>query len=96
MLLQIIKRELRRITSRKIYIVMMLIVPLGFTFFFLNLMNEGLPLKIPVGMVDMDHTSLSRQVGRALNASELIDISAAPQDFHEAMRQVKSGETYGA
>lgn len=95
MLLQIIKRELRRLTSRKIYIVMMLVVPLGFTFFFLNLMNEGLPLKIPVGMVDMDHTSLSRQVGRSLNASELIDISTSPQDFHEAMSQVKSGEIYG-
>lgn len=95
MLLQIIKRELRRLTSRKIYIFMMLIVPLGFTFFFLNLMNEGLPLKIPVGMVDLDHSSLSRKIGRALNASELIDLSTEPQSFHEAMNQVKSGETFG-
>ena len=95
MLLKIIKRELRRLTSRKIYIFMMLIVPLGFTFFFLNLMNEGLPLRIPVGMVDLDHTSLSRKVGRALNASELIDLSSSPENFHQAMQQVKSGEIYG-
>ena len=67
MLLQIIKRELRRLTSRKIYIFMMLIVPICFTFFFLNLMGEGLPLKIPVGVVDLDHTSLSRKVCRSLN-----------------------------
>ena len=93
MLLKIIKRELRRLTSRKIYIFMMLIVPLGFTFFFLNLMNEGLPLRIPVGMVDLDHTSLSRKVGRALNASELIDLSSSPENFHQAMQQVKSGAT---
>lgn len=95
MLLKIIKRELRRLTSRKIYIFMMLIVPLGFTFFFLNLMNEGLPLRIPVGMVDLDHTSLSRKVWRALNASELIDLSSSPENFHQAMQQVKSGEIYG-
>ena len=92
MLLRLIKRELRRLTSRKIYIFMMLIVPLGCSFFLLNLMNEGLPLKVPVGMVDLDHSSLSRKVGRSLSASELIDISS---DFHSAMEKVRSGEIYG-
>ncbi|MDE6090310.1 MAG: ABC transporter permease [Duncaniella sp.] len=95
MLLRIIKRELRRLTSRKIYIFMMFIVPLGFTLFFLNLMSEGLPLQIPVGMVDLDQTSLSRKVGRSLSASELIDLSHSPRSFHEAMQQVRSGEIYG-
>ncbi len=55
MLLEVIKRELRRLTSRKVYIFIMLILPLGCTFYFLNLMNEGLPLKLPVGMMDLDH-----------------------------------------
>lgn len=95
MLLQIIKRELRRLTSRKIYLFMMLIVPIGFTFFFLNLMGEGLPLKIPVGVVDLDRTSLSRKVCRSLNASELIDITADAESFHDAIEKVKGGEIYG-
>lgn len=95
MLVRIIKRELRRLTSRKIYIFMMLIVPLGFTLFFLNLMSEGLPLQIPVGMVDLDQSSLSRKVGRSLSASELIDLSHSPRSFHDAIQQVKSGEIYG-
>lgn len=95
MLFKIIKRELRRLTSRKIYIFMMLIVPLGFTFYFLNLMNEGLPQKTPVGMVDLDHTSLSRKVGRALSANELIEIASTPESFYDAMQQVKSGKIYG-
>ena len=54
---------------------MMVVVPLGCTFFFLNLMNEGLPLKVPVGIVDMDHSSLSRRITRSLDATELIDIA---------------------
>lgn len=82
-------------TSRRIYIFMMLIVPLGFTFFFLNLMSEGLPLKVPVGMVDLDHSSLSRKVSRALNATELIDITTDDESFHAAMQKVKSGEIFG-
>ena len=95
MLLRLIKRELRRLTSRTICIFMMLIVPLGCSFFLLNLMNEGLPLKVPVGMVDLDHSSLSRKVGRSLSASELIDISSDLEDFHSAMEKVRSGEIYG-
>lgn len=95
LLLDIIKREIRRLTSRKIYVVMMLVVPAVCTFFFLNLMHEGLPLKVPVGMVDLDHSSMSRQIGRSLNASELIDITTDCESYHRAMSQIKSGEIYG-
>lgn len=95
MLQQVIKRELRRLTSRKIYIFIMLIVPLGCGFFFLNMMNEGLPLKIPVGVIDLDHSSMSRKVTRTLSASELIDITAQPHSFNEAISEVKSGKLYG-
>lgn len=95
MLTGLFRRELRRLTSRKIYIVMMVIVPLGCAFFLLNLMDRGLPLKVPVGMVDLDHSSLSRQVRRSLGASELTDISADLDDFHSAMQKVRSGELYG-
>lgn len=95
LLYDIIKRELRRMTSRKIYVVMMLVVPLACTFFFLNLMHEGLPLKVPVGMVDLDHSSLSRQIGRSLNASELIDINSDFESYHEAITGVKNGDIYG-
>ncbi len=95
LLYDIIKRELRRMTSRKIYVVMMLVVPLACTFFFLNLMHEGLPLKVPVGMIDLDHSSLSRQIGRSLNASELIDINSDFESYNEAITGVRNGDIYG-
>lgn len=95
MLLKLIKRELLRLTSRKIYFVMMTIVPLACAFFFLDLMKEGLPLKVPVGVVDLDHSSLSRRIGRSLDASELIDIRTDLESFNSAMTKVKSGEIYG-
>lgn len=90
-----LRRGIMTLCSRRIYIFMMVIVPLGCAFFFLNLMNEGLPLKVPVGMVDMDHSALSRRIGRSLNASELVDISVDCESFHAAIDKVRSGEIFG-
>lgn len=89
------KRGIYQLASRRIYITMMIIVPIAFTLFFIDLMNEGLPLKVPVGMVDMDHSALSRKIGRALNAMELIDITDDVESYHKAMEKVRSGELYG-
>ncbi len=89
------KRGILQLGSRRIYITMMIIVPVLFALFFISLMNEGLPLKVPVGMVDMDHSSLSRRIGRLLNATELIDITAELESYHEAIEKVRSGELYG-
>ena len=86
-----LRRGIMTLCSRRIYIFMMVIVPLGCAFFFLNLMHEGLPLKVPVAMVDMDHSTLSRRIGRSLNASELIDISVDCESFHSAIDKVRSG-----
>ena len=74
---------------------MMVVVPLGCTFFFLNLMNEGLPLKVPVGIVDMDHSSLSRRITRSLDATELIDIADDLESYNAAMTKVRGGELFG-
>ena len=74
-MLDSLKRGIIQLASRKIYITMMLIVPIAFSLFFIDLMNEGLPLNVPVGMVDMDHSSMSRRIARSLNAMELIDIT---------------------
>lgn len=89
------KQGIAELGSRRIYLVMMLIVPLGFAFFFYDLMKEGLPLKVPVAMVDMDHSSLSRRVGRSLNATELIDITVEKESYHDAIEAVRTGEIYG-
>lgn len=94
-LIKSLQRGCRSLVSRKIYFVMMIVVPVCFTYFFMNLMHEGLPLKVPVAMVDLDHSSLSRRVQRQLNASELIDISAQATSYAEAMDMVKRGEVYG-
>ena len=57
------KREIRRMTGRKMYIFGMLAVPLFMAFFFLDLLSPGLPNQVPTAVVDLDHSSMSRTVG---------------------------------
>lgn len=86
---------LHTLLSRKIYLVCLIIVPLAFTWFFIDMMDEGLPLKVPSGVVDLDNSQLSRQVTRSLESSELVDISQKLESYHSAMLKVRSGEING-
>jgi len=65
------------------------------TFFFLSLMEEGLPLKVPVAVVDLDHSPMSRSITRSLGATELIDIAEDAGSYSDAMALVRSGRIYG-
>lgn len=94
-LLAVARRELRRICSRPIYLVGMLLVPLFMAFFFLSLLGEGLPRKVPVAIVDLDHSQISRRITRQLNATELCDITCHKESYNHAMDAVQRGEIFG-
>lgn len=85
----------QQLSSRPIYVMMMIVVPLLATLFFLDLMKEGLPMKLPAAIVDQDNTPVSRKVARNLNASELTDISYKAETYNDAMRLLQSGKIYG-
>ncbi len=91
----ILIREVRRLASRPIYLFTIIIVPIGCALFFVSLLNEGLPTKVPTAVVDHDNSTLSRQVIRDLNASELIDINSHLDSYHKALEAVRSGKIFG-
>lgn len=85
----------RYLCSRWIFFVSCTIVPILFAFFFIDLMKEGLPLKVPVSVVDLDQSSLSRRVTRNLGSTELIDVTHRDESFNQALDRVRKGETFG-
>lgn len=91
----VFKREIERMGRRPIYLMMLIVVPLACAVFFMALLSEGLPTRTPVAVVDMDHSALSRQVTRSLNAAETIDIVCDLESFSEAMDHVRHGEIFG-
>ncbi len=94
-LLNVIRRELRRLTSRPIYLVGIVVVPVMMALFFIGMLDKGLPLKVPAGVVDLDHSQMSRRLTRSLDAMELIDVVSSPIDYHEAIEAVQKGEIMG-
>lgn len=90
-----LKRELRRICSRPIYLVGMILVPIAMVLFFVGILEPSLPLKVPSGVVDLDGSKMSRNLTRQLNATELIDVKTKPLNYAEAMAQMREGEILG-
>lgn len=91
----VIKREIRRLTNRPLFLFCMIIAPLFSTLFFTTLMSEGLPNNLPMGIVDLDHSPISRSISRNLNSFQQAEITSYFVDFAEARKALQKGEIYG-
>lgn len=92
---QIMKRECKRMVARPLYLFCMVIAPLFCYIFFTTLMDSGLPTNLPIGVVDLDDTSTSRNLVRNLDAFEQTGITAHFPSMAEARNAVQRGKIYG-
>jgi ABC-2 type transport system permease protein len=88
------KRELKRMGSRPIYFLGTVGVMLFCYVFFLTLMKEGQPVRMPVGIVDLDNSSLSRQFVRNLDATQQSEIVMHLNSYTEARKEMQKGNIY--
>jgi len=88
------KRELKRMGSRPIYLLGTVGVMLFCYVFFLTLMKEGQPVRMPVGIVDLDNSSLSRQFVRNLDATQQSEIVMHLNSYTEARKEMQKGNIY--
>ena len=89
------KRECRRLVSRPLYLFCMVVAPLFCYVFYTTLMDSGLPQDMPVGIVDQDQTSMTRQLTRTLDAFQQSKVVARYASFDEARRAMQRNEIYG-
>jgi ABC-2 type transport system permease protein len=94
-LLDSLRRGVRQLAGRWLYLFAMVLVPIGCALFFEDFLSEGLPVNVPTGLVDMDHSSMSRQMARSLDAEEVITIKNEYESYTEAMAAVRRGEIFG-
>lgn len=92
--LQVVKRELRQMFSRPLYIFGSFGVMAFVCIFFLTIMGEGLPERLPVGIVDHDHSSISRMIKRELGAGQAVEIYAEYASYEEARQAMQRGDIY--
>ena len=70
--------------------------PVIVTFFFTTLMNEGQPQEMPVGVVDLDKTSTSRNLIRRLDGFQTSNVVAYYPNVNEARRAIQRNEIFCA
>lgn len=94
-MIQIFIRELRRLALQPLYWFGMVIAPLFCCYFFTSLMSGGLPQDLPLGIVDEDQTTTTRQLVRNLDAFQAVSISQSFANVSDARRAVQRGDIYG-
>lgn len=87
-------RECRILMINPVYLTCMIVFPVIVTFFFTTLMNEGQPQEMPVGVVDLDKTSISRNLIRRLDGFQTSNVVAYYPNVNEARRAIQRNEIY--
>lgn len=64
----VLKRELDRMVSRRIYFASCIVLPLFSIFFMATIFGNGQMENLPVGVVDGDNTATSREIIRMTEA----------------------------
>ena len=94
-LVRIFRRELRIFSHRPLFLFTMIVAPILCIVFLTTLMADGLPTKLPAGLVDEDDTHITHIVARILGSMEETDFVARYPDFSEAKKAMQRGEIYG-
>lgn len=92
---EIMLRELSILRQNHIYSFCMVLFPILVIFFFTSLMDDGQPLNLPVGIVDLDNTSTSRSLSRKLDGFQMSKVVASYPSVAEARRAIQRNEIYG-
>lgn len=94
-ILHVAGRECRILTTRNpIYFFCMVCLPIFVVVFFTSLMDEGQPEELPVGVVDQDNTSTTRQMIRTLDSFQTSKVVAHYANVHEARKAMQRGDIY--
>lgn len=94
-LVTIFWRELRIFAHRPLFLFTMIVAPVLCVVFFTTLMSDGLPTKLPAGLVDEDDTHITHIVTRILGSMEETDLVTRYPSFTEARSAMQRGEIYG-
>jgi ABC-2 type transport system permease protein len=90
----VLRREVRRLATRPLEPLLLVVLPglaLAFTW---AIFSAGLPRELPVAVVDQDHSSLSRQLVRMVDATPTIRVAERPPDPKAAEELILAGRVY--
>lgn len=91
----ILKRELSLIFDDKSILLTCLVAPILYAFFIGSIYSEKDVSEIPIAVVDLDHSNLSRKVSQLINTSEKVAIKGHYSSLEDAMFHFNNLEIQG-
>ena len=88
-------RELDILRHNHLYRFCMVLFPILVIFFFTSMLDDGLPTRLPVGIVDLDNTSTTRALSRKLEGFQMSQVVARYPSYSEARHAIQRNEIYG-
>jgi ABC-2 type transport system permease protein len=84
-------REIDRMTESTIYLFTTLIGPLIAFIILLSVFSAGVPRNLPVGIIDLDNTTMSRKISMWIGATPEADVVKHYPNREEAYQEMKEG-----
>lgn len=91
----VLRRELKRMVSRRLYWGVCIVLPLFCIFFMATIFGNGQMERIPIGVVDQDQTVLSREIIRLVDAVPTFHVVQHFTDQVTARRATQTKKIYG-
>lgn len=95
LLYNVLFREYHRITSRRLYFSVCILLPLFCLFFMATIFGNGQMENIPIGIVDQDNTAASRTIARRIAATPTFRVTEHFTDEVSARQALQRKKIYG-
>ncbi len=92
----VVMRELSRIRAHSRYALAMIVLPLLSFILTWGLFSNKYPHDLPIAVVDLDHSSLSRTLVKAIDASSVIEVAYQASNPAEARDLMLRGKIYAS
>ncbi|MEH2569193.1 ABC transporter permease [Bradyrhizobium sp. AZCC 2289] len=88
-------RELRWLRRRYFLLALTTLVPLGLMALLIAIFSAGLATRLPIGVLDLDHSDLSRTVVRMVDATPDAAVDVHVGELAAGRQLIQSGQIYG-
>jgi ABC-2 type transport system permease protein len=90
----VMRRELGRVGGSLYYPVLLVVLPLLSFAILVAIFRSGVPRDLPIAVVDLDHTALSRQASRMIDATPSMRVAFQAASAQEARSLVLENKAY--
>ncbi|MFA7077856.1 MAG: ABC transporter permease [Syntrophomonas sp.] len=94
-LFKVLLREIERMSKSSVYLFTTLVGPLFAFVVLLAIFSDGIPSNLPIGIVDMDNTVLSRKMSQWVDATSETEIVFRSPNLNEAQHELMTGKIQG-